>query len=249
MSRVDYDGIAPAYDRRYAIHRYDETQRSLLEFVGPNAACDVCEVGCGTGHWLATLRDRARTVVGIDPSSGMLEAAHQSAKGALIVRGRAETLPFSSARFDRIYAINAFHHFADATAFASEARRVLRPGGAVMTIGLDAHTTIDQWWVWDYFPMSRVMDRERYAPTAEIRALFERAGFENAATSVAEHFVGAHDFGVALEKGIVDRRYTSQFQVISDADYEAGRRRLEAERPALRADLRLYQTIARAPVS
>ncbi|MGH7618116.1 MAG: class I SAM-dependent methyltransferase, partial [Gemmatimonadaceae bacterium] len=197
MFRVDYDGIAPAFDRRYQINRYDGTRRALLEFVGTNASCDVCEVGCGTGHWLAELRDRARTIVGIDPSSRMLDEALQSGTNALVVRACAESFPFPSARFDRVYAINAFHHFVDTTAFATEARRVLRPGGAVMTIGLDPHTGADQWWVWDFFPTSLVADKERYAPTAAIRALLERAGFVNAATSVAEHFPVERGFSVA----------------------------------------------------
>src|SRR5215467_889490 len=63
-----------------------------------------------------------------------------------------------TASLDRIFAINAFHHFVDKRAFAGEARRVLRPAGRLLTIGLDPHTGLDQWWVYDYFPAALAAD-------------------------------------------------------------------------------------------
>jgi hypothetical protein len=38
--------------------------------------------------------------------------------------------------------------------FLDEARRVLRSGGRLMTIGLDPHLGIDRWYIYDYFPVS-----------------------------------------------------------------------------------------------
>lgn len=249
MSSVDYDDVAAVYDRRYAANRFDGLDAALSDFVGTNTGLDVAEVGCGTGHWLAALVRRARWVIGIDASEGMLRAARTTAPHAFLVRGRAEGLPCRDASVDRLFAINAFHHFLDKRAFLAEARRVLRPGGALMTIGLDPHTGVDQWWVYDYFPAALVADRERYQPTATIREWLAAAAFRDATTSVAQHMPAVRPFDVALKHGIIDRRYTSQLMVISDADYEAGRRRLEAERPTLRADLRLYMTAARVPAA
>jgi hypothetical protein len=48
----------------------------------------------------------------------------------------------------------------------------------------------------------------------------------------------------ARREGFIDRSATSQLMVISDDDYETGMRRLMAEQPVLRADLRLYATTA-----
>ena len=142
--------------------------------------------------------------------------------------------------FDRLFCINALHHFADADAFMSEAHRVLRPGGAIMTVGLDPHTRLDRWWIYDYFPSALNADRARYLPSESIRARLEAAGFVDAVTEVAQHMPAAIPFELAVERGVVDRRATSQLMVISDAEYEDGLRRLTAERPILHADLRLY---------
>ena len=116
-----------------------------------------------------------------------------------------------------------------------------------MTIGLDPHDGGDQWWVYDYFPASLAADCERYPATRSIRELLAAAGFTDATRSIAQHMPAERPFAVAVEQGLLDRRSTSQLMVISDADYTAGRRRLEQERPVLRADLRLYMTTARVP--
>jgi ubiquinone/menaquinone biosynthesis C-methylase UbiE len=41
----------------------------------------------------------------------------------------------ADASFDRLFCVNALHHFRDKRAFVVEARRVLRRGGRMMTIG------------------------------------------------------------------------------------------------------------------
>jgi hypothetical protein len=70
------------------------------------------------------------------------------------------------------------------------------------------------------------------------------AGFRRPATVVAEHIVAAASYEEGLNMGLCDRGAASQLMVISDADYEAGMRRLRAERPVLRSDVRLFATTA-----
>jgi len=246
---VDYDIVAPTYDTRYERNRYDGVRAVLQRFIGEPGCVDAAEVGCGTGHWLAELRGRIRTAAGLDLSAGMLQRARTAAPYARIARGRAENLPWVAGSFDRIFCINALHHFDDADAFMIEARRVLRPGGALLTIGLDPHTGLDTWWIYDYFPSALKADRARYQPTATIRERLEAAGFVEAVTEVAQHMPAAIPFTVAKERGFVDRRATSQLMVISDAEYEEGLRRLSAEQPVLHADLRLYATVGWARAS
>jgi hypothetical protein len=114
-----------------------------------------------------------------------------------------------------------------------------------MVIGLDPHTGLDQWWIYDYFPGTFAADLVRYPSAEAIRATLEDAGFSDLTTSVAQHVPAAVPFDLAVERGYVDQRSTSQLMVISDAEYAEGVRRLTAERPVLRADLRLYATIGR----
>lgn len=240
---VDYDLVAAAYDKRYEAHRFDGVEAVLRRFIGERGGTDAAEVGCGTGHWLATLRGGVRTAAGLDLSAEMLQRARTAAPFALIIRGRAEKLPWAAGRFDRLFCVNAMHHFGDADAFMIEARRVLRPDGALLIIGLDPHSGLDQWWIYDYFPAALKADRARYLSTATIRRRLEAVGFVEPATEVAQHIPGAIPFAVAIERSLVDRRAASQLLVISDREYEDGLHRLKAEQPILRADLRLYATV------
>ena len=236
--RIDYDDIAASYDKRYDRNRYGGVSAALMRFVGD--ATDVVEIGCGTGHWLAEM---GRRVVGVDPSVGMLTRASSNAPDALLVRGVAGSLPIRSASMDRVFAINAFHHFEDKGAFVAEARRVIRDDGAIMIVGLDPHTGSDQWWVYDYFPSTRPIDLARYASTSAIREMLAEVGFGSIETSVAQHFPASMPFENALERGYLDRGSTSQLAVMPDDEYRTGMERLRAERPMIRADLRVYSTV------
>ena len=240
---VNYDLAASEYDKRYERTRLHGVDAVLRGFIGESESIDVAEVGCGTGHWLALCRNRVRSVAGLDPSPAMLQRARTAAPGALLVRGQAERLPWVTGAFDRLFCINAMHHFGDADAFVVEARRVLRSGGGILTVGLDPHTGLDEWWIYDYFPGALAADRARYLPTDVIRERLEAVGFVETATRVAEHTRADTPFAVATARGLIDRRSASQLMVMSDAEYEEGLRRLRTEEPNLKADLRLYATL------
>ena len=248
--RVDYDSVASAYNSRYQRNNYTGVQQALASFVEDCRAAHprVLEVGCGTGHWVRRLRDSNVTVFGLDFSTGMLKIARETLRGC-VVRARADTLPFASASCDRLFCVNALHHFPDKAAFLVEARRVLRSAGGILTVGLDPHNGEDQWWVYDYFPAALAADRQRYLPTQRIRELMEAVGFSRCDTQVIQHLPREMTVSEARSGGFLDRTSTSQMMVISDEEYEAGLKRIEscerAEAGAkiLRSDLRLYATI------
>jgi ubiquinone/menaquinone biosynthesis C-methylase UbiE len=245
MKPVDYDRVASEYDSRYERNRYDGIRACLHRFVGAGHHKTVAEVGCGTGHWLADLSHAGFTrLLGLDLSAGMLERAHAAAPSARLTRGTAEQLPWADACLDRVFCVNALHHFRNPRTFISECRRVLRSGSGLLTIGLDPHNGRDRWWVYDFFPAALDADRRRYPPTSVIRDWLTAAGFREPVTEVAQYFPAEMSFEVAREKGFTDRSATSQLMVISDEDYEAGMRRLLADQPVLRSDLRVYATTA-----
>jgi ubiquinone/menaquinone biosynthesis C-methylase UbiE len=244
---VDYDSVASDYNRRYETNAFEGIRATLRGFVADSHG-PVVEVGCGTGHWIGELAGAGVPyVVGLDLSLGMLRRARAALPLAPFVRGAAEALPFADGSLDRLFCVNALHHFPTPSRFIAECRRVLRPGGGVLTIGLDPHVGQDQWWIYEYFPSALDADRRRYPSAPTIRAWFAAEGFERRTTTIAQHIPGAEPFDLALERGRLDRNSTSQLLVISDEAYEAGRARLLAERPALRADLRLYASTAWAP--
>jgi SAM-dependent methyltransferase len=246
VKRVDYDTVAPTFDRRYAGQSYDQTEHALTEFLG-TARQSVLEVGCGTGHWLKVAHASAALLVGVDRSLEMLRRARLTVPSALLVHATAEHLPIQSRSCDRVFCINALHHFPDQRGFIEECRRVLQRGGAFLTVGLDPHSGSDRWWVYDYFPSALEADRERYPSTQRIRELLLTAGFTSIRSAVVQHWPAARPFDAAVTAGLLERNSTSQLMVISDAAYRDGRRRLEAERPILRADLRLFGTWAELP--
>jgi ubiquinone/menaquinone biosynthesis C-methylase UbiE len=243
VRKVDYDALASAYDRRFDTNRFEGVQAMLERFLEPVSAGCIVEVGSGTGHWLQLIDTTDRLVIGLDPSDGMLTQAQANAPHAPLVRGRAESLPFQSSSVDWMFCINALHHFADPKRFVQEARRTLRSGGGLLTIGLDPQTGLDAWWIYDYFPDALSADRRRYPPATRIREWLGEAGFSAVATEIAQHIPAELAFDEAVAQGLLDRRATSQFQVIDDSHWEAGLKLLQAERPVLRADLRLYATV------
>jgi ubiquinone/menaquinone biosynthesis C-methylase UbiE len=240
---TDYDRIADRFDTRYRHYAYDGVRETLLNFLG--TATSVLDVGCGTGHWL-TLRP---VIVGLDPSAAMLARARDVALGARLVRGRAEQLPFPDESFDRLFCVNALHHFDDRVQFFAEARRVLRPGGGLLTIGKDPHTDRDEWWVYQYFEETRAIDRKRFARVRTLRGEMALAGFAWTESMEAEHIEVVRPASEALVNGIVDQSFTSQLTVLSEEEFRRGSDRLREANDAaggqlqLVADFRLYATM------
>jgi ubiquinone/menaquinone biosynthesis C-methylase UbiE len=251
-TRVDYDSIAGEYSSRYSLNDYSGVSAALLGFCAAGLAPDrrlALEVGCGTGHWLQAVAECGGRPVGIDVSSKMLAIA-QAAAAPLLARAQAEALPFRSQCVDRIFCINALHHFTDPFAFFVEAQRVLRPGGAVLTVGLDPHAGQDRWWVYDYFPETLIADRKRYLAAPAIRDMMTTVGFERPETREVQHLPRTLRMAEAESAGFLARASRSQFLVISDEEYESGLARIRAaaagspEDFVLCADLRLYGTTA-----
>jgi len=253
MPRItEYDSISSQYDCRYRVRDFRGVEEALLRFVGPVESSKLLEVGCGTGHWLRYLERQRRCPIGIDPSIKMLLLAREALPGGWLAKGRAEDLPFPNSRFDRLFCINAFHHFADKIAFLSEARRVLRPSGGFMTVGLDPHTGLDKWYVYDYFPETVELDKERYLSSGEIVNAMNQCGFVGCEANEVQHIKVVMPARLADAEGFLDRGFTSQLTILSKDEYERGLGHLHkaikdaaatGEDLLLNTDLRLYSVI------
>jgi SAM-dependent methyltransferase len=252
VRQTNYEKIASTFDRRYQnAEEYITVEQVLLEFIGKENRHDVLEVGCGTGHWLSCLTQRGFNVTGLDFSRAMLDIALRQVPQSRLVHGTAVALPFAAASFDRVFCINAFHHFPDKEGFIVETRRVLKPGGGFLAIGLDPHTGLDRWWIYNYFPQSLEIDLQRYPAASIIRKMLKKHGFGEIISFESMHLPVRQPAAEALAKGLLDQSTTSQLAVLSDEEYNRGMEKLRQdiasaegrqETLMIGADLRVYAT-------
>ncbi|MGZ5583686.1 MAG: class I SAM-dependent methyltransferase [Usitatibacter sp.] len=112
-------------------------RRMALQRAGLRPGMQVLDIATGTGlvarEALATVGS-AGSVIGLDPSEGMLEQA-----GVLeipLVRALGEKLPCRDASFDFVSMGFALRHVAELETLFSEMRRVLKPGGSACVLEL-----------------------------------------------------------------------------------------------------------------
>jgi len=110
----------------------------------------VLDVGCGTGSLALAAKRRVGdtgSVSGVDASPDMIALATRKATraGAAVTFrvGTAERLPYADASLDAVMATLMLHHLPAPLRrdFAREARRVLRPGGRILTVDFSAPST------------------------------------------------------------------------------------------------------------
>ncbi|HEV8717779.1 MAG TPA: methyltransferase domain-containing protein [Candidatus Binatia bacterium] len=227
-ARVNYDQIASTYDQRYTVSQFAGIATALRSLVQDVDAERVLEVGCGTGRWLAELQPVTRQVYGIDLSLGMLQQARQRLQSLSLICGHASRLPFPDAGFDLIFCVNAFHHFPQPRVFISEARRLLRPGGALAITGMDPHAGRDRWYLYDYFVGTQDTDLRRFSSSGTILDWMVAAGFERVEWRVVEHIMGQHIGQAVLEDPILQKHGTSQLALLTDEAYAAGMARIKS---------------------
>lgn len=115
----------------------------MVSCVAPQRSDTVLEVAAGTcicGRSLAPFVER---VACLDMTTAMLavgkaEAAKQGLLNMDFVQGDAEKLPFSDNSFDIVISRLAFHHFPNPKRCFSEMARVLKTGGKLIVIDMEA---------------------------------------------------------------------------------------------------------------
>jgi ubiquinone/menaquinone biosynthesis C-methylase UbiE len=229
VARVDYDRrLHSAYRAGRALS--GDTGRLWMDAVarhlgGARSGLTILDLGAGTGRFSTMLADAfdAR-VVGVEPSAKMrADAERGSTHPRVIYRdGSAETIPAADGEFDFAYLSMIVHHVRDISACARELRRVVKRSGLVFIRNVFSGR-LDGVPHYEFFPSARAIDEARLPTVEHVRAAFLASGFEPVALETIEQEI---DVSLNAHYERLKRRALSTFELISDADFEAGLARL-----------------------
>lgn len=175
--------------RRYAAspmrspENWEKTLDLTKAWLSPAAA--VLELGCGTGSTALRLAPHVSRYAGTDDASGMIEIAREKLAETPI-----DGLSFETARsgdgslpagpFDAVVAFNLLHLVPDLPATLSEVRRLLAPGGLLISktpcLGGNRYAAL-----WPVVRILRLIGKAppvRFVGAGRLEATIAAAGFE-----------------------------------------------------------------------
>jgi SAM-dependent methyltransferase len=100
----------------------------VLDWLLPDGARDVVDIGAGTGALTRLLTERVANVTAVEPDDRMRQVLTREVPGATALAGHAEELPLADGSQDAVLSSSAWH-WVDPERAVPEAARVLRPGG------------------------------------------------------------------------------------------------------------------------
>ena len=102
----------------------------------------VGDLGCGTGQVAAALAPFVASVIAVDRSGDMLQAARRRLRDSANVevrRGELEALPIDDGTLDAATLMLVLHHTPDPAAVLADAARTLRSGGRLLVTDMLPH--------------------------------------------------------------------------------------------------------------
>lgn len=182
---MDWGRAATLYDWQLPLER--PALAAAVALAEPHRDDDLLDVGTGTGALLRELArrpDRPRKVIGVDASAAMLERVPALPEGWTVETADARRLPFADGAFAVVTAVYLLHVVDAATrrGIIGECRRVLRPGGRLVTVTPALPRTRVARML--YAPLAAVAG-SAVGPAAGFRPLDPRAELEEATFTIA----------------------------------------------------------------
>ena len=177
MADVDPYQTCFTYSRR----RLDQYLKKYLPENGEGLR--VLDVGCGTGHHMAALRQRGFEVAGVDGSADMLEQARANNPGVEIHLSDVEKIPFPDASFDFVLCVEVLRYLPQISPCLHEMARVLKPGGVCLVTAaplwsINAYPIVNR--AASMVPMGDLVRLKQFFTTARtLRRESRKAGFSN----------------------------------------------------------------------
>ena len=226
MSRSHFDAIAP----RYSALRGElfEPMLALLVREADLAHRRVLDLGCGTGRFAAALTEQHDcSVVGVDPSPGMLAQAREREAAVTWLDGRAEAIPLEDGSVERAFLQTVVHLVEDRRAASAELRRVVEPGGVVAILTIHP-AGAKRFWMADLMPSWAAIDEARCPDPEVLVDELKAAGFASTGwTPTPMRLRYTREEAAHLLR----ERFASSLSLMSDTELEAGARRAERDLP------------------
>jgi ubiquinone/menaquinone biosynthesis methyltransferase len=197
-----FSTIADRYDlitRALSYGRDAAWKRKLVSMSGGRPGVRALDLACGTGDIAFALQRRGCRVVGVDVTERMIEIARAKTDGSVptvtFLVGDMMALPFADGAFELVTTGYGIRNVPQIQPAIDEIRRVLRPGGVVLSLDFDRPDSAPIRWIYLTYltivgsalgwMLHRDPDTYRYIPESikrypgaqGIARLFETAGF------------------------------------------------------------------------
>jgi demethylmenaquinone methyltransferase/2-methoxy-6-polyprenyl-1,4-benzoquinol methylase len=146
-----FESIAPQYDFMndlLSFRRHKAWRKFTLRKMGVSPGDTALDVCCGTCDWAIGMAELSGTgeIVGLDFSQNMLDTAAVKIeqrglqRQIRLMHGNAMSLPFEDNRFDYATIGFALRNVPDIVSVLNEMKRVVKPGGMVVSLELSKPT-------------------------------------------------------------------------------------------------------------
>jgi ubiquinone/menaquinone biosynthesis C-methylase UbiE len=188
-SKAAYNKKADDYDNTHDGRFTQKFKRLLVENIvltDNYNTLNVLDVACGNGSLLSLLNKKKPIKgFGVDISDQMIKNASAKNPDMEFRAAGCEAIPFADNSMDLITVSSSYHHFPDVTAFAKEAKRLLKPNGKLYIAEVylpDFLRLICN----PFVPLSKAGDVRFYSPN-EIVNNFKPFGFEKTDVKISEN--------------------------------------------------------------
>lgn len=210
-------------ERFKSSREYAETKKIITEFYSSTSRIKILDIGSGNGistisfaldgYEVTTVEPDKSDTVGSGAIRKLIE--HYKLSNVLVADTFGEKLPFESNTFDVVYIRQAMHHANDLNKFVSEAARVLKRGGLLLTIRDHVvYNAKDKQWFLDNHSLQKYYGGENAFSFNEYKYAMESAGLK--IKNVLKHFDSIINY-FPMEGTDIDRLKKEREKLIEDS--------------------------------
>lgn len=215
------------FDREYfQLHpgkvKYLDYLVGLLRRHGVPAGGRVLDVGAGYGFFLGALERAGYQGSGLEISEHAAEQARKATRGEVFVQGAEAPYPFPDGHFDAVALFDVIEHLPDYGTALAHCHRVLKPGGKMFVITLNAGSLarplLGKRWAWYQDPTHVHMFSAKM-----LREGLEQAGFQLERLTTESNFCSVGE-GTPFLKPLRLIGRVVHFPVLGDSLLAVGRK-------------------------